>query len=44
MCLSEDYDTGRLMDGVVYRENGTNLDSPSLTVPDAAEATFIAAR
>lgn len=28
------YDLARLQEGVVYRDNGVNLDSTSLEVPD----------
>ena len=35
-CVQVDgYDLGRLMRDVVYRENGTNLDSTMLPVPIA---------
>jgi hypothetical protein len=32
----DDYDVGRLTEGVAYRDNGVNLDSTSLPVPSAS--------
>jgi len=37
-CIQvDDYDFGRLSDGVLYRDNGTSLDSTMLPVPDPGE-------
>jgi hypothetical protein len=34
---AEGYDLSRLMDGVAYRDNGTNLDAVTLPVPEAVD-------
>jgi hypothetical protein len=34
----DDYDLSRLMHDVQYRDNGLNLDTTTLTVPDALGA------